>query len=178
MTSSSDFNESFLGLEAARDAKPTLRLYRVLQIGALAMIITADLFSLLSSIWLARFVANWLNLERVGMDTISLGMILPAFGGVFALLGLYRLRGANQVDELRLLTWTTTILFAILATFYVLMDDIDATLWFFAFTWVVSVVLFPLSRWVVRGLGARTGFWGEPVVVIGNGSLSSTLVKY
>jgi FlaA1/EpsC-like NDP-sugar epimerase len=44
--------------------------------------------------------------------------------------------------------------------------------------WLFAVVAVPLARIIVRRLGSSFGIWGEPVVIIGNGNLSTKIIHY
>jgi Undecaprenyl-phosphate galactose phosphotransferase WbaP len=47
-----------------------------------------------------------------------------------------------------------------------------------ALTWMFSLVLVPAIRAVVREIGSRSDYWGNPVVIIGFGRKTVQLVKY
>lgn len=89
---------------------------------------------------------------------------------VFAFSGLYPGIGLSQVDELKRITLTTTIIFLALGTltFY----SRSAIAWsrgVFAVSWMLSMLLLPNGRKLFRLIALKTGTWGIPTVIIGYG---------
>jgi len=178
MSSTSDINGTIYLFRRFLESTSAFRLHRFSPIWSLFVIAIADVFSLYSSTQLADATFDLLELNWVDLDDLRMFLLAPVFGGLFAINGLYRLRGTNQVEELRLLSLTTTIIYASLTLFYILIVESYYPIAFFGINWLFVIVLFPLSRWIVRGVGSFIGIWGEPVVIIGNGNLSRSIVHF
>lgn len=142
------------------------------------MLALADLGSTIFSIWIAQRISMGLGFqwERPAYAIMSLALIV--FGSTYILIGHYRSINVNQVEELRHLSVTTTIIFMILFTFNLLMSASIVPPLMLGLSWLFTIVMIPLARLIIRWIGTKLGIWGEPVVVIGNGSLSRKVVAY
>jgi Undecaprenyl-phosphate galactose phosphotransferase WbaP len=157
---------------------PGFRLERFSRAWTRFILLFSDFFSIGVSAWLALGVLKLMNLKWESSSILLIGPLWLAFGGLYTLVGLYRSRGVNQVEELRQLIITTTMIFLSLFTFNTWMGDPRFPAVFFAFCWTIAIILIPLSRTIVRRLGASIGIWGEPVVIIGNGKLGCKIIRY
>jgi hypothetical protein len=142
------------------------------------MLISADLCSMILSIWLAQGLFQLLNLQWEGSDLLILEPSLIVFGTTYVLVGHYRSRNVNQVEELRRLTMTTSMIFLTMFAFNALTGESKYPAAIFGLSWLFAIVALPLARIIVRWLGSSIGIWGEPVVIIGNGNLSHNIVHY
>jgi FlaA1/EpsC-like NDP-sugar epimerase len=167
-----DRNDFFLELVSALNQRRVSSTWNKL------MLTTSDLFSLVVSIWLAYGIFQWLTPGYDAGDQRFLAPPLILFGGMYFLSGHYRARNVNPVEELRNLTLTTTIIFVTLFAFNALLVESKYPAAVLAFSWLIAIASVPLARLVVRWLGAKMGIWGEPVVIIGNGSISRKLVQF
>jgi Undecaprenyl-phosphate galactose phosphotransferase WbaP len=95
--------------------------------------------------------------------------LIPVFLVVYALRGLYPAVGLGPVEELRRLSTATSAVFLVFTafTFWVRIAEYFSRL-IVAFAWAFALITVPLCRWGVRWGLARLGWWGEPVVVIGD----------
>jgi len=91
--------------------------------------------------------------------------------------GLYPAVGLSSVNELRLTTSTISMVFLllILGTFWIQESERYSRL-VLTFAWILSILLVQVDRWVLRVVGQ--GFWGEPIIVVGNGPNTDHIVNY
>jgi Undecaprenyl-phosphate galactose phosphotransferase WbaP len=108
---------------------------------------------------------------------LDLWPILLLFILVFALRDLYPAVGLNPVDELRITTSTTSLIFLMLlaGTFWFKSTDTYSRL-ILTLAWLFSLVLVQVDRWLLRIVGKS--FWGEPIVVFGEGPNTDHIVNY
>jgi Undecaprenyl-phosphate galactose phosphotransferase WbaP len=161
-----------------REFPSSFRLERFSHAWTRIILVSADFFSIGMSVWLALSLFELMNLKWESSSIFLIGPLWLAFGGIFTLVGLYRSRGINQVEELRQLIITTTMIFLSLFTFNTLMGDPRFPAIIFALCWAFAIILIPLTRTIVRRLGASFGIWGEPVVILGNGNLSLKIIDF
>jgi len=143
---------------------------------ALALILT-DLstltISLLLSVWLRHLLEPTLPLGNY-LSLWPLGALFPS---VYALVGLYGV-GFPPPEELRRLSYVTTMVFAALGTAtFLSKTGINYSRGVFFLAWGFTLVLVPLGRVLVRELCARRPWWGAPVVVLGAGKTGETVVR-
>jgi Undecaprenyl-phosphate galactose phosphotransferase WbaP len=167
-----EFHENILAFPSA------LNLRRFSLAWTKVSLVLADICSMILSIWLAQGLFQLLNPEWKGSGYLILEPSLIVFGTTYILVGHYRSRYVNQVEELRHLTITTSMIFLTLFAFNELTGETKYPAIIFGLSWSFAIVALPLSRIIIRWLGANLGIWGEPVVIVGNGSLSRKLVHY
>jgi len=143
---------------------------------ALALVLT-DLstltISLLLSVWLRHLLEPTLPLGTY----LSLWPLVPLFPSVYALVGLYGV-GVPPPEELRRLSYVTTVVFAALGTATFLSKaGVDYSRGVFILAWGFALVLVPLGRALTRELCARRPWWGAPVVVLGAGRTGEAVVR-
>jgi Undecaprenyl-phosphate galactose phosphotransferase WbaP len=98
---------------------------------------------------------------------------------VYAWRGLYPAIGLGEVEELRRLTITTTLIFLSLATFSFLTKSPPRySRSIFILAWMLALGLVPLGRSLIRTVCARSQIWGVPVAVIGGGKHVQKLVNF
>ena len=97
----------------------------------------------------------------------------------YAIANLYPASGINPVDEIRKITYTSTVSFFLLIVFTFWFQN---TVYFSRFVltgfWVTSFVVVPTMRFFVRWLFIRAKLWGLPVAVIGSGDQTRNLIEY
>ncbi len=157
--------------------KVVRKLGRHARLGMALALILADLVSLL----LAFSLAILIRIEVLGKIQVgryySLWPILFIFIVAFALRGLYLAVGLSSVNELRLSTSTISVVFLllILGTYWIHESEVYSRL-VLTFAWLLAMVLVQVDRWVLRVVGRE--FWGEPVIVVGNGPNTEHIVSY
>lgn len=138
----------------------------------------ADLFSLALGLGIAHGV---IGVVKNGLET-------PAFPGMapfvltlmstYVLTEHYRSRSGNQVEELRRLSMTTTMIFMSLFALNTSFGENRFPPTLIVLAWVLVMILMPLIRIAFRWLGSRIGLWGEPVAVLGCGEQGLNLIQY
>lgn len=104
--------------------------------------------------------------------------ILSLFPLAFYLRGLYPGFGVDVIDELRNLTFSITIVYAILATMTFLVKGAwDYSRIAFMMSWIISLPLIPVGRSMVKNMMSKQSWWGIPVIIIGAGQAGEKVIK-
>lgn len=135
------------------------------------------------SMLLAYSIAFWLRVIMVGDFTfLQLWNVIPImvfFLVMYAWHGLYPGIGLSPVSEMKQLFSATNIVFLILiATTFWVKTPMNFSRFMLAMTWLLVLILVQAARWLVRIIGRKLGFWGEPVAVVGNGPQVKQIVKF
>jgi Undecaprenyl-phosphate galactose phosphotransferase WbaP len=132
------------------------------------VLLLTDLLSLSLAGWLAYSLRN-LFLDGLPPELyLRLFFLLPLFGGVYALRGLYPAVGIGVVEEFRRLTVSTTLVFLMLVAFsFVLHDSELYSRTAVALAYLLALVLAPCLRILVRHCAVHAGYWGIPVAITG-----------
>ena len=117
--------------------------------------------------------------------TVNLSLYLPIFPLMIALFpfayylrGLYPGYGIDAIDELRTLIYSTTVVFAILATISFLMKGPwDYSRFVFLFSWILAMMFVPLGRSFIRKYNSKKPWWGIPVMIIGAGNAGEKVIN-
>jgi Undecaprenyl-phosphate galactose phosphotransferase WbaP len=131
----------------------------------------ADLFSLLLAGSIALVVRMLIGGGVVSVD-LYVDLIPVALLAliVYAWRGLYPAIGIGEIEELRRLSITTTLIFLSLATFtFLTKSPPKYSRSIFILAWMLSLGIVPLGRNFVRVILSKFQLWGEPVAVIGEG---------
>lgn len=148
-----------------------------------SVLVSADLLSLMISfviaLWVRKIIMeDWFAIfpyERpISQITIPphyYQNLIPAlflFVVLFYLTGLYPGSGLSPVREMQRLTINTTFVYLGLAaaTFMEKTSDEYSRL-IFGVSWIISVLLLPLMRFIFRTLAIDHLSWGEPVAIVG-----------
>jgi len=142
------------------------------------ILMLTDLFCLFTAILLALQI-RWFS-------AINLA---PAYDQIFTLLaiilvlkfyriGLYSGVGLHYIDELRKLVNSISTTFVIVLAVTVLLHTslIYSRLVIFL-SWMFSIVLIPVGRYLIRRFLIHLGLWGVPAVIIGNPEKTLALAK-
>lgn len=105
-------------------------------------------------------------------------LILLLFPAIFYLRGLYPGFGIDVIEELRILTYSITFVFAILATLSFLVKDAwEYSRIAFILSWGIAVLTVPMGRALVRKMFSHKSWWGVPVIIIGAGNSGEQVIK-
>jgi Undecaprenyl-phosphate galactose phosphotransferase WbaP len=105
-------------------------------------------------------------------------LILCLFPLAFYLRGLYPGFGVDVIDELRNLTVSITIVYAILATMTFLVKGAwDFSRIAFLTSWLISLPLIPVGRSLIKNILSKQSWWGIPVIIIGAGQAGEKVIK-
>lgn len=103
--------------------------------------------------------------------------VLLLFPLVYALAGLYEV-GVAPPEELRRLTYSTSLVFVVLGTAtFMYKAGADYSRGAFVFAWWLALLLVPLARALARELWARQSWWGAAVLVLGAGRTGEEVVR-
>ncbi len=95
-----------------------------------------------------------------------------------AAMGLYAATALHPVEELRRLTISTSTVFLVLCGMVFLFRVLPAySRAFFLITWLMALILLPLSRNLVRSKLAAKQWWGFPAFVIGSGPSAQAVIE-
>ncbi len=135
---------------------------------SLALVI-GDLSGLLAAGLLAIAARSWLLGAGLPYNRASWLLVLSALGVlIYAWRGLYPSIGLGVIEEFKRLITGTTLAFVIFAAvIYMLQPALPFSRFVYAGMFLLSLVLVPVNRSLMRHLLARLGLWGEPAAVIG-----------
>lgn len=102
-------------------------------------------------------------------DWLSFAPSLGMFFVGFALVGLYPGVAMNPMEEFRRILRVSSVVFLLIigATFFLRAGILSSRI-VFALAWVLTIVLVPLFRRMVRGWCAFRTWWGVPTVILGD----------
>ncbi|MEW5829404.1 MAG: undecaprenyl-phosphate galactose phosphotransferase WbaP [Chloroflexota bacterium] len=105
----------------------------------------------------------------------SLGLFLLGY----LIVGLYSGVLLHPADELRKLSYATSLVYLALAavTFLLKASATSYSRLVFFLAWGFSLVLLPLGRSALRSLVGRYGWWGHPVIVLGAGKTGEMVIS-
>jgi Undecaprenyl-phosphate galactose phosphotransferase WbaP len=149
-----------------------------------SVLLTADLLSLVISFvlaiglrllivdgWLARFSQNLPEAKSLTLQPHYQNLIpaLFLFVVLFYLTGLYPGNRLSPVREMQRLTVSTSFVYLVLATTtFMEKTSEEYSRFIFALSWIFSILLLPLMRFVFRTLAIERNAWGEPVAIVGH----------
>jgi Undecaprenyl-phosphate galactose phosphotransferase WbaP len=139
---------------------------------AIFVLLFSDFFAITTSIIISVFVkAHILNENPNYYLYLSiLPYVLPAFVFAFAIRGLYPGYGIDSIDELRETTYTTSIMFGIIASItFIFKGGSEYSRYIFIISWFFSMVTIFTFRSFVRNFFSKKAWWGLPFMIIGAG---------
>ena len=143
-----------------------------------AYMVATDVLSLLLSVAISVLCKRLLTGEVNLASYLKLWPFLLVFIAVYAVVGLYPRVGMSPPDELRRATWSSALVFTLLAA--ITMSFRGASNYFtptLFVAMVLSIILLPLLRAVMRQRFASESWWGYPSVVFGAGAAGQRVVK-
>src|SRR5437667_2842913 len=142
------------------------------------LILSSDLAALMSAIGFSVWLTGQF---QGGYELSSYGRLWPALGvfiSVYGLFGMYPGVVTNAVRELQRATEATTIVYLVLAgvifLFHISKTYSPAV---FVPAWIMSLLLVPLGRSLLRHGFGQKPWWGYPVLVFGAHEPGRTLVR-
>lgn len=105
-------------------------------------------------------------------------ILLPVFAFTFSIRGLYPGFGVDVISELKNLTYSSLVIYSLLIAFSYLVQDLWPYSRFVFFTsLLLTTLLLPAGRSLVRKLFAQKSWWGIPVIVVGAGHTGHQLIN-
>ena len=150
------------------------------KLGGGLILLVSDVFFLALSIFVS-FLLRGLILSSP-MNSVPYLSIMPfilaSLPLIFFLRGLYPGFGIDVIKELRLITYSTTIVFAIFTTISFLMKDPwDYSRMIYLSSWILATISVPLGRSLVRKIFGSKSWWGIPVIIIGAGGAGEKVIR-
>lgn len=152
-------------------AQPAWRgLSQVRPLASAALLLLGDLCSLVLAIWLAVFLwSAWLNPVAI-INYFLPGHAVAIYLATYAWGGLYSGLASSPVDELRKVVQGTTLVSLILLTMSFLTGGLGLhSRGVFVSAWLLTMILVPVHRALLRHLLSGRAWWGVPVLVFGAG---------
>jgi Undecaprenyl-phosphate galactose phosphotransferase WbaP len=141
------------------------------------VLLAADAVALTAAGWLGYFFWSRVN-SAIGVEFFyQLAPALAVSLVIYACAGLYPGAGLSPVEELRRIVLATTAV-CLISTGAIFLSKEGAlySRGVFITSWLVSILLVPLQRAVLRGVLATRKWWGVPVLVLGAGTTGRMLV--
>jgi Undecaprenyl-phosphate galactose phosphotransferase WbaP len=147
---------------------------------ATAIFLISDLTLLIVSFAVAVTISNAFLTEKIEITKNIINLIilsLPFFLIAYALRALYPGYGVDIIEELRSLSYSTTIAFIIFGLLSYLVKDISYEFRLSAMlSYILALIQLPIGRTLVRRICSDKSWWGIPVVVIGAGRAGERVI--
>jgi Undecaprenyl-phosphate galactose phosphotransferase WbaP len=138
----------------------------------------SDIVSLLISGTLALLIWSQVRDDLILKSYVDIIFFVFIFTLTYGLARLYPALGMSPVEELRLLSISTTVIFLWLGTLTYYLHNIERySRASFGLAWLFALVLVPTSRHIFRALFTTIGIWGEPIALIGYGECGAHLLN-
>lgn len=142
-------------------------------------LLISDGISLLISGTLALFLWSFIRPDLVLHNYIITIPLILVFVLIYTAHGLYPAVGISPVEELRLLSVSTTVVFLLLGTLTFYIHNFQSfSRAAFGIAWVFAIIFLPISRHLTRKIWSAVGGWGEPIALIGFGNRGTRLLSY
>jgi Undecaprenyl-phosphate galactose phosphotransferase WbaP len=134
------------------------------------VLLLSDALSLFMAGGLALYFWSFIRSDLIPQNYSVIVPFMVVFALVYTIVGLYPAVGISPVEEFRLLTLSTTLVFFGLGTLSFYLRNVEHfSRASFGLAWLFAIILLPVTRHAFRKLCTSLGFWGEPVVLIGFG---------
>jgi Undecaprenyl-phosphate galactose phosphotransferase WbaP len=170
----------FRGLRWQRRLRPALSAFRssTRPLPTIILLIQSDLLALATavamSVWGRLLLGGTLKPDFYW----RLWPLLTIFILIYASLGLYPGVALSPVDELRSVSVATTLIYFFLGAVIFMFGEGELySRGAFLAAWLLSIALVLINRGLVRGLFARSPWWGYPVLVMGAGKTGHMVVR-
>jgi Undecaprenyl-phosphate galactose phosphotransferase WbaP len=143
------------------------------------LLVIADTLSFLVAGWLAVGVRIMFGEPWQFSLFIQTLPILVASLIFFGLAGLYPAVGMSQVEELKkLVTTATLVILSMTALSFWLRNAENFSRLTPTLTWLFAIIVLPVNRDIIRTVAVRLHLWGEPVALIGYGKQSQWVLEF
>ncbi|AFY59493.1 undecaprenyl-phosphate galactose phosphotransferase WbaP [Synechococcus sp. PCC 6312] len=104
--------------------------------------------------------------------------LLVFFPLSYAIVGLYPGVGMSPVDELRWLSLMTTLVYTVLGSVIFLVREGETySRLVFLIAWVLSLLMMPMGRGMLRHFFSGQAWWGQPVIILGAGKTGELVLR-
>ncbi|MGB3614011.1 MAG: undecaprenyl-phosphate galactose phosphotransferase WbaP [Elainellaceae cyanobacterium] len=178
--------------QPASRSRLSMRLNRTFRPALLALTVSTQSWPTVVSM----IAADSLGLALAGAIAVRLGLwidgallsspssyvpLLPLLGLfilAYATAGLYPGVAVSPVDELRLISTATTLIYLVLGSALFLFQGEPAySRTVFLLAWLLSLVLVHVVRALTRSLLADQSWWGYPVIILGAGKTGDMVIR-
>lgn len=152
--------------------------HSMMRIWMIFILFISDVVSLMISGTLALLVWSQVR-EDLQLGTyVEIFFFVFIFALIYGLAKLYPALGMSPIEELRLLSISTTVVFLWIGTLTFFLHNYEQySRASFGLAWVFALVFVPTSRHIFRIIFTSIGFWGEPIALIGYGECGSHLLN-
>ncbi len=152
---------------------------RVRSLAARLLFIFGDLLMLVAAVVIAINARIGPNIgNRLRAQYLDLWPALGVFVLLYAVIGLYSGVVLHPADELRKLSYSTSLVYlALAAAIFLLKEEVPYSRIVFFLTWGLSLTLLPLGRSILRSVMPRFPWWGHPVIVLGAGKTGEMIIS-
>jgi Undecaprenyl-phosphate galactose phosphotransferase WbaP len=140
-------------------------------------IIGADLCAFLTAGVGAVFVRYYFHGEFLPTEYLIYTPCVLLMPLVFYVAGLYPGIALNTYEEFRRVLRSVTLVYLMILGFtFIIQERFSVSRIAFVLAWFLTVWLVPISRRLMRGLYSRTGWWGIPVVILGDPAVAQKVL--
>jgi len=150
----------------------------MIRIWMVFILFISDIVSLLISGTLALLIWSQVRDDLIMKSYVDIIFFVFIFTLIYGLARLYPALGMSPVEELRLLSISTTVIFLWLGTLTYYLHNIERySRASFGLAWLFALFLVPTSRHIFRAVFTSIGIWGEPIALIGYGECGAHLLN-
>ena len=163
--------------QAVKTSRPNLKRRKIV---AGSILLATDILTIGISISISLLLRDILWPGQVVLDTYLslLPLLIVLFPITYLVRGLYPSFGMDAIEELRTLSYSTTAVYAVLATLsFMIKDTWDYSRMAFVLSWVLSLITVPLGRNFIKTRLGNKPWWGIPVMIIGAGKAGEHVIK-
>lgn len=147
---------------------------------ATTLFLFSDLSLLLTSFIISYIIFHIFSSNEGFITSNFIYLVLvsaPFYQIAYALRGLYPGYGVDIIEELRSLTYSTTIAFIIFFLITFLLENItNQSRYLTISAYLFALVLIPIGRSIIRKICSNKRWWGIPVVIIGAGRAGERVI--
>lgn len=148
------------------------------KMAASATLISIDLLCVAIAMFFSLYLRDLMMPQAAdwGLYSSVISLVLPLFTLAYYLKGLYPGFGIDVIDELRSITYSTSVVYALLAGLTFFVKDGEFSRLMFIMSWGLSLFILPVGRSIIRKFVACKSWWGIPVIIIGAGRTGETII--
>ena len=138
----------------------------------------SDIVSLLVAGVLALLIWSHVREDLILKSYVDIIVFVLVFTLIYGFAKLYPAIGLSPVEELRLLSISTTVVFLWLGTLTFYLHNFERfSRASFGLAWLFALVMVPTNRHIFRTIFSSMGMWGEPIALIGYGERGSHILN-